>query len=131
MNQNQFTTFLEKLTHSLYPEKITEIAKKEDFCVRQRRITPFNLVTCLIAVMASSTVESVADIQWRYCEWSESNITYRAFHNQSSKPEFPEFMREVLSSLLSDWLQPSLAFQMVIHFISLNRSLFRMAVPLQ
>lgn len=110
MNQRKFTTFLEKLTHSLNPEKITDIAKQEDFCVRQRRITPFKLVTCLVAVMASDTIESVADIQRRYCEWSESNITYRAFHNQFSKPEFPEFMREVLSSLLTDWLQPTLAF---------------------
>ena len=38
----------------------------------------FKLVTCLIAVMASGTIESVADIQRRYCEWSDSNITYRA-----------------------------------------------------
>ena len=110
MNQRKFITFLEKLTHSLNPDKITDIAKHEDFCVRQRRITPFKLVTCLIAVMASGTIESVADIQRRYCEWSDSNITYRAFHNQFSKPEFPEFMREVLSSLLTDWLQPALAF---------------------
>ena len=57
------------------------------------------LVTCLIAVMASGTIESVADIQRRYCEWSDSNITYRAFHNQFSKPEFPEFYARSASSL--------------------------------
>jgi hypothetical protein len=67
-------------------------------------------MTTLIAALASGKIESVADIQRRYCEWSGSDVSYRAFHNQFSKPEFPDFMREVLSSLLTHWLQPAQTF---------------------
>jgi hypothetical protein len=110
MNQTKFNTFLRKLTNSLSEKTINSLAREHGFCQRQRRLLPFKMTTCLIAALASGKIESVADIQRRYCEWSGSDVSYRAFHNQFSKPEFPDFMREVLSSLLTHWLQPAQAF---------------------
>ena len=110
MNQKYFNAFSRKLDTTLSDEELSNIATESQFCQRKRRINPRELLICLMTTMGCDKTETIADIQRRFVEYTGQDITYRAMHSQLSKEAFPEFMREALSHLLTEWLAPAQVF---------------------
>ncbi len=110
MNQKQFTAISRQLNDALAPAVINELGRQSGFCRRERLLSPMQTLICLITTMACEKTETVADIQRRFVEWTGLPLSYRAVYSQLSKPEFPVFMREALSHLLSLWVSPAQQF---------------------
>ena len=110
MNQTYFNAFSRKLNTTLSDEELNNIATKSEFCQRKRQINPRELLICLMTTMGCDKTETIADIHRRFVEYTGQDITYRAMHSQLSKEAFPEFMREALSHLLTEWLAPAQVF---------------------
>ena len=49
-------------------------------------------------------VETLADIQRQFNALFATKVAYKPFHNQLAKRTFPDFMREVLSRILQQWV---------------------------
>ena len=67
-------------------------------------MTPFRLVMGLINVMSTPKVETIADVQRAFNALCETDVQYKPFHNQLSKPQFPILMREVCCRVLAELL---------------------------
>ena len=114
--QKYFNAFSRKLDTTLSGEALSNIATKSEFCQRKRQITPRELLICLMTTMGCEKTESIADIHRRFVEYTEEDVTYRAMYSQLSKESFPEFMRDALSHLLTEWLAPAQVFSEQIPF---------------
>ena len=110
MNQQHFNAFCQKLNGALSDDVIHGYAGETGFCQRKRQVSARQLLLCLLTTMGYEKTESIADIHRRFVEWTGEDIAYRAMHSQLSKASFPAFMREVLSHLLTHWLEPVQVF---------------------
>ena len=106
MNTRQFNQVSRQLNDALDAIVIDEMGREAGFCHRERKISPFQLVICMLTSMACEKTESVADIRRRIVEWTGEMLSYRAVYSQLSKPEFPLFLSECLSQLLTAWTDP-------------------------
>ena len=110
MNQRQFNAFSRKLNEALDPDTLDALGKQTGFCHRQRRLSPHQLLLCLVTTMACEKTETIADIQRRCVEWTKQDMSYRALYAQLSRATFPVFMRQALSQLLRQSIAPSQGF---------------------
>ena len=110
MNQKQFTEFFQQFHTTISETAINLLAHTTGFCQRLRDIAPFKLIGCLITAMGSGNIESIADLQRRFNEWTGQNISYRATYNQLTKEAFPTLMREFVTHLMNHWVQQTLSF---------------------
>ncbi len=110
MNTRQFNQVSRQLNDALDAIVIDEMGRDAGFCHRERKISPFQLVICMLTSMACEKTESVADIRRRIVEWTGEMLSYRAVYSQLSKPEFPIFLAECLSQLLTVCTEPAQAF---------------------
>lgn len=101
MDTKQFTTTLKDLKSLFDARKLEEMARSCGFCRRIRQVHPLELIISLITAMASGIIRSCADLLRRFNEWTEHDISYRSMYNQLSKPEFPEYMRQVVNEMIS------------------------------
>jgi len=90
--------------------RLNACGTKEQFCRRQRIITPFRLRLTLTATCASQRVETLADFQ-RGCNalWG-TTITDKAFSNQVAKPHLADFARTMTARLIGDMTLKGLGF---------------------
>jgi hypothetical protein len=68
---------------------------------RLRVVTPHRLFLAIVGALASARVESLADLQREFNHQNRTRTRYKAFYNRLARPSFPEFMRQMLSRLLS------------------------------
>jgi len=81
---------------------LTKLGLGTGFTERLRDITPYRLVLAFVSSMGSADIESIADVHRRFNEFNGLAVSYKPFHNQISKENFPEFMRQVLCSALAN-----------------------------
>jgi len=98
-------TELRQLTEVLNAFKINEIGKTSKFCERERLIKPFELVMSLITALGDKSVDTLTDLHRYFVKLTETDVQYKPFHNQLSKPEFVEMMRSLVEAAMSQWQQ--------------------------
>lgn len=96
---------LQQITKVLGELKINEIGKNVNFCNRKRVIKPFELVMSLITALGDKSVDTVTDLHRYFVKLTETDVQYKPFHNQLSKPEFVGFVKELIKVAMSEWQQ--------------------------
>lgn len=96
---------LQQITKVLGELKINEIGKNVNFCNRKRVIKPFELVMSLITALGDKSVDTVTDLHRYFVKLTETDVQYKPFHNQLSKPEFVDFVKELIKVAMNEWQQ--------------------------
>ncbi len=94
-------TELQQITKVLGELKINDIGKHVNFCNRQRVIKPFELMMSL----GDKSVDIVTDLHRYFVKLTDTDVHYKPFHNQLSKPEFVDFIKSLLSVAMKEWQQ--------------------------
>jgi hypothetical protein len=102
---NKHNTELNKITKVLNDFNINEIGKTTRFCSRKRIIKPFELVMSLITALGDKSIDTVTDLHRYFVKLTETDVQYKPFHNQLSKPEFVTLMKSLVDVALSEWQQ--------------------------
>lgn len=97
VSKQHFAEITEKFNTVVSEQVATQLGHKCGFTKRLRDITPHRLALTLIAAMAAGSVETIADLQRKFSELTGTDVSYKPFHNQLSKPEFADFMAAILS----------------------------------
>ena len=93
---------------------INEIGKKSRFSSRKRIIKPFELVMSLITALGDKSVDTVTDLHRYFVKLTETDVQYKPFHNQLSKPEFATLMKLLVDVALSEWQQQILGTEVTL-----------------
>lgn len=110
----EHNTELNKITKVLNDFNINEIGKKIRFCSRKRIIKPFELVMSLITALGDKSVDTVTDLHRYFVKLTETDVQYKPFHNQLSKPEFATLMKSLVDVALSEWQQQILGTEVTL-----------------
>jgi hypothetical protein len=102
---NKHNTELNRITKVLNDLNINEIGKTSRFCSRKRIIKPFELVMSLITALGDKSVSTVTDLHRYFVKLTETDVQYKPFHNQLSKPEFSQLMKSLVDVALNEWQQ--------------------------
>jgi hypothetical protein len=102
---NKDNTELQQITKVLSEFKINEIGKRVNFCNRKRIIKPFELVMSLITALGDKSVDTVTDLHRYFVKLTETDVQYKPFHNQLSKPQFVELIKELIRVAMNEWQQ--------------------------
>jgi hypothetical protein len=102
---NKDNTELQQITKVLSEFKINDIGKRVNFCNRKRIIKPFELVMSLITALGDKSVDSVTDLHRYFVKLTETDVQYKPFHNQLSKPQFVELIKELIRVAMNEWQQ--------------------------
>ena len=111
---NKHNTELNKITKVLNDFNINEIGKTSRFCSRKRIIKPFELVMSLITALGDKSVSTVTDLHRYFVKLTETDVQYKPFHNQLSKPEFSQLMKSLVDVALSEWQQQILGTEVTL-----------------
>ena len=96
-------TELQQITKVLSELNINKIGKKVNFCSRKRLIKPFELVMSLITALGDKSVDTVADLHRYFVKLTETDVQYKPFHNQLSKPEFVDLIKAIIKIVMDEW----------------------------
>lgn len=111
---NIHNTELNKITKVLNDFNINEIGKKSRFCSRKRIIKPFELVMSLITAPGDKSVNTVTDLHRYFVKLTETDVQYKPFQNQLSKPEFSQLMKSLVDVALNEWQQQILGTEVTL-----------------
>ncbi len=100
--QNNEITRIAKVLNKL---NINDIGKNCGFCARQRIIKPFELVMSLVTALGERRVDSLAELHRYFVSMTKTDVQYKPFHNQLSKPEFVELMKRLIGEAMKQWQQ--------------------------
>src|ERR1700755_1690047 len=85
----------------LSPGLINDLGRRVGQSVRLRVVTPSRLIGALIGALSGGACESIAHIL-RECNLQHCTATrYKAFYNRLARPEFPEFVHQIVGRALS------------------------------
>lgn len=87
----------EELKSRLSKEAIVKLARETAFMERSRAIEPDQLVWSLMASFSTNQVHEIADLHRSFVQDSRRKVSYTAFYNQLSKPEFLTFVKALYS----------------------------------
>lgn len=97
-----------RLLRALGESEVERIARTTGFLERQRKLSPLGLLAACIATLGGGKVQWLADILRTHNALTGASLQYKPFHNQLSKEQFPEFLRQVLESALDRLTSPAL-----------------------
>lgn len=100
MEQNKVNTFAAKFKKAFSEVVLNELGKATRYCHRVRQLTPYRMVMTLMALLAGTRVESLADLQRGFNALFGFTMDYKPFYDQLAKREFATFMRETARRLL-------------------------------
>jgi hypothetical protein len=109
MNDRQFTSVARQLESVLGEAEVTRIGRESSFAQRLREVTPHRLLLSIVGAMASTCVETIADLQRAFRALTGRSVEYKPFHNQLAKEAFPVFMYGVFEALLGKLVVRTLA----------------------
>jgi hypothetical protein len=95
---------VERFKKVMAPSTVNALGRMVRFSHRERVITPYRLAVSLLASCATMQVGSLADIQRCFNALFGTQVAYKPFHNQLAKWRFGDFMRELVSVILAQWV---------------------------
>ena len=93
MEQNKVNTFAAKFKKAFSEAVLNELGKATRYCHRVRQLTPYRMVMTLMALLAGTRVESLADLQRGFNALFGFTMDYKPFYDQLAKREFATFIR--------------------------------------
>ena len=111
MGPRHLNKFVRRFKRVLSPHTVNQLGRDMQFSHRERVITPYRLALSLLASCAMMRVQSLADIHRCFNALFATTVAYKPFHNQLAKRQFAEFMRELLSMILTHWVVRVLGVQ--------------------
>lgn len=100
MPATDFSKVKSALKSALSQNDVNQLGIKTGQSQRLRIVTPYRLFLAVVAALAGSTVESLADMLREFNYQNETSTAYKAFYNRLARPSFAEFMRLMLCRLL-------------------------------
>lgn len=110
VEQREASTLAKQFQRLFGEETLNELGKLSRLCRREREITPFRLALSLIDSFATSTVQSIADLQRAFNALCATSVQYKPFHNQLAKRQFPHYVRLLLVRMLNELACTTLRF---------------------
>jgi len=110
VNKDYITQTMNQFTEVFSEPEVNRLGKEINFAKRDRDITSYRLSMAVITVLASHSIESIADIHRGFNSLFNMEVEYKPFHNQLVKKNFPELMRELLNQLFSRFTMQALSF---------------------
>lgn len=101
MPRHEITEIAEALKRTISSESVDALGRDTGQSERLRVVTPHKLFLAIVGALASARVESLADLQREFNFQNRTRTRYKAFYNRLARRSFPEFMRQMLSRLLS------------------------------
>ena len=101
---------MKQFKRSFDEDTLNTLGKVSSWCRRERTLTPYRMAVSLIDAFATSTVNSIADLQRAFNALCATTVQYKPFHNQLAKRQFPIFMRLLLTRLLNELACDALRF---------------------
>jgi len=98
----------EKLMAVLGDGAVEKVARRCGFLRRRRDVAPAALLVACISALGAGTAMWLADILRAFNAFTGKAIRYKPFHNQISKPKFPNFVHAILEELLAKFTAPVL-----------------------
>lgn len=96
---------LSKITEVLNALNINDIGRRCGFCRRQRIVKPFELVMSLVTAMGDKRVDCISDLHRYFTGLTLTDVQYKPFHNQLSKPKFKQLIKRTVGMALHKWQQ--------------------------
>lgn len=87
---------LQGITEVLNALNLNEMGKATGFCSRQRLIKPFELIVSLVTAMGEKPVNTLSELHRYFVSLTKTDVQYKPFHNQLSKPAFADLMKQVV-----------------------------------
>lgn len=125
MEHKNCIIFSEKIKKLFSKQTLNSIGKDLGLLQRERKITPHRLALAVISTFSCGRIESLADIQRGFNELFNETVAYKPFHNQLTKPEFSEFMRELASLALTSLTVEVLGFKTTNKFSCFEKILLQ------
>ena len=126
---NKYNTELAQITKIFNSLDINEIGESSYFCARKRIIKLFELLMSLITVLGDKSVDTVTDLHRYFVKLAQTDVQYKPFHNQLSKPEFVTLIKSLVDIALSEWQQQVLGTD--VRISDFKRIVYKMVVGLQ
>lgn len=104
MGRGELSRFVGRFKRVMAPSAVNTLGRAVRFSHRERVITPYRLALSLLASCATMRVGSLADIQRCFNALFGTQVAYKPFHNQLAKWRFGDFMRELVSVILTQWV---------------------------
>ncbi len=121
MDPPQFTTMANKFQSVLDADVLNERGKQLGLSKRQRLITPFRFGLSVVASMATTQVQTIADLHRQFNELWEFESDYKALYNRLLHPSSPEFFRTSLCHIMGQLTMKVLGFEAGQAFSEFNR----------
>ncbi len=96
---------LSKITEVLNEFNINDIGERCGFCVRKRVVKPYELVIALVTAMGDKSIDCISDLHRYFTGLTFTDVQYKPFHNQLSKPTFSQLMQRIVGVALHKWQQ--------------------------
>lgn len=100
MERSNLIATLDRFKRVMNETTMDRIGKRTGFCKRLRTVTPYRLVLSMVSLFSCTRVETLADIHRGFTALFGKEVSYKPFHNQLAKAEFPKMMRDVACDML-------------------------------
>jgi hypothetical protein len=87
---------------------VNSVAAKSGFFKRLRKLTPLRAAWTFIVGMGSGTADTLADFVRLFSDLTGEHICYKPFHDRLSNASFPEFLRRLCETFMSELIGPTL-----------------------
>lgn len=101
----------ERIRQGLRKKVVETIGYDSGFARRERKLTAVRAIWTLATGMASGTATTIADFWRLFIDLSGQRIEYKAFHVRLANRRFPEFLRQVLETLMGELSFPVLEYR--------------------
>lgn len=100
MSTSELTRFTGALSRALSTEEVNQIGRDTGQSERLRTVTPHRLFLAIVAALAGSKIESIADLQREFNHHNDATVAYKAFYNRLARHGFVAFMRHMFARLV-------------------------------
>ena len=101
MSPTELTKVRDALAGAFSVDEVNQLGRETGQAVRLRRVTPHRLFLAVVAALAGSRVESLADLLRAFNHQHGDVVAYKAFYNRLARVGFAQFMRAMLTRLLA------------------------------
>jgi hypothetical protein len=88
------------LAHALSGDDVNQLGRDTGQAKRLRTVTPHRLFLAVVSALASTPVESLADLLRTFNHQNGVTVAYKAFYNRLARIGFATFMREMFARLV-------------------------------
>src|SRR5260221_14195755 len=97
MSPTELIKVRDALARALSVVDVNQLGRDTGQAVRLRTVTPHRLFLAVVSALASTRVESLADLLRAFNHQQGVEVAYKAFYNRLARVGFARFMRAMLA----------------------------------